>query len=61
MILKRKIETLLLAMLLVGMVLIPAVNAQEEKDYSVTTEEAFKHANANMIDFIAADVPGFEN
>ena len=43
------------------MVLMPAVSAQEEKDYSVTAEEAFKHANANMISFIAADAPGFEN
>ncbi|WP_327036754.1 C39 family peptidase, partial [Methanosarcina mazei] len=45
----------------VVMALIPAVSAQEEKDYSVTTENAFKHANANMISFIAAGTPGFEN
>ncbi|KKG12030.1 C39 family peptidase, partial [Methanosarcina sp. 2.H.A.1B.4] len=44
-----------------GMVLIPAVSAQEEKDYSVTAEEAFKHANANMINFIATNTSGFEN
>ncbi|WP_235284301.1 GTPase - sulfate adenylate transferase subunit 1 [Methanosarcina sp. 1.H.A.2.2] len=43
------------------MVLIPAVSAQEEKDYSVTAEEAFKHANANMINFIATNTSGFEN
>ncbi|KKG07937.1 C39 family peptidase [Methanosarcina sp. 2.H.A.1B.4] len=58
---KIGVSILVLATLLVGMVLIPAVSAQEEKDYSVTAEEAFKHANANMISFIAADVPGFEN
>ncbi len=48
-------------MLLVGMVLVPAVNAQEENGYSVTAEEAFKHANAHMINFIATDAPYFEN
>jgi hypothetical protein len=47
--------------MLVGMALIPAASAQEEDKYSVTAEEAFKHANANMISFIAADAPGFEN
>ncbi|HOW13530.1 C39 family peptidase [Methanosarcina sp.] len=44
-----------LAMLLAGMVFIPAASAQEEKDYSVTAEEAFKHANTHMIFFIAVD------
>ncbi|KKH91946.1 hypothetical protein EO95_02670, partial [Methanosarcina sp. 1.H.T.1A.1] len=58
---KIGVSILVLATLLVGMVLIPAVSAQEEKDYFVTAEEAFKHANANMISFIAADAPGFEN
>ena len=58
---KIGIGTLILLILLVGMALIPAVSAQEEKDYSVTTENAFKHANANMISFIAADAPSFEN
>ncbi|MDY0385532.1 MAG: hypothetical protein RBT65_00090 [Methanolobus sp.] len=60
---KNKIEigTLILAILLVSMALIPAASAQEEKDYSITVEEAFKHANAHMISFIAADAPGFEN
>jgi hypothetical protein len=53
--------TLILATLLVGMALIPAVSAQEEKDYSVTAEEAFKHANAHMISFIATNTSGFEN
>jgi hypothetical protein len=43
------------------MALIPAVSAQEEKDYSVTAEEAFKHANAHMISFIATNTSGFEN
>ncbi len=58
---KIGIGTLILLILLVVMALIPAVSAQEEKDYSVTTENAFKHANANMISFIAAGTPGFEN
>ncbi|MDY9925207.1 hypothetical protein [Methanosarcina sp.] len=58
---KIGVGILVLTTLLVGMVLIPAVSAQEEKDYSVTAEEAFKHANADMISFIAADAPGFEN
>ena len=58
---KIGVGILVLTTLLVGMVLIPAVSAQEEKDYSVTAEEAFKHASANMISFIAADAPGFEN
>jgi hypothetical protein len=52
---------LILAILLVSMTLIPAVSAQQDKDYYVTAKEAFKHANAHMISFIAADVPGFEN
>lgn len=47
--------------MLVGMALIPAVSAQTEDNYSVTAEEAFKHANANMIDFIATNTSGFEN
>jgi hypothetical protein len=47
--------------MLVGVALIPAVSAQEEKDYSVTAEEALKHANANMIHFIATNPQGFEN
>ena len=42
------------------MVLIPAASAQKE-DYSVTAKEALKHANANIISFIAAGTPGFEN
>lgn len=46
---------LLLTMLLVGVVLVPAVNAQEENKYSITAEEAFKQANAHMIHFIVAD------
>ncbi|KKG11916.1 C39 family peptidase, partial [Methanosarcina sp. 2.H.T.1A.15] len=58
---KIGVSILVLATLLVGMVLIPAVSAQEEKDYSVTAEEAFKHANANMINFIATNTSGFEN
>ncbi|WP_235270723.1 hypothetical protein [Methanosarcina mazei] len=46
---KIGISILVLATLLVGMVLIPAVSAQKEDNYSVTAEEAFKHANAHMI------------
>ncbi|AKB31093.1 GTPases - Sulfate adenylate transferase subunit 1 [Methanosarcina siciliae C2J] len=57
---KIMINLFFLAML-VGMALRPALSAQEETNYSVTAEEAFKHANANMISFIAADAPGFEN
>lgn len=48
-------------MLAVSMALVPAVSAQNENDYSVTAEEAFKQANANMINFIAANAPNFEN
>ncbi len=58
---KIGISILVLATLLVGMALIPAVSAQKEDNYSVTAEKAFEHANAQMINFIAADVPGFEN
>lgn len=55
------IGMLILAVLLVGMVLIPTVNAQEENNYSVTAEEAFKHANTRMIRFIATDTQKFES
>lgn len=58
---KFGIGTLFLTVLLVCMVLVPAANAQEENKYSVTAEEAFKHANAHMINFIATDAPYFEN
>jgi hypothetical protein len=47
-------------MLLELVVFAPAVSAQEN-DYSVTTEKAFEHANANMINFIIGNAPGFEN
>jgi hypothetical protein len=47
--------------LLVGMVLIPAAGAQKEDNYSVTTEKAFEHANAQMLHFIATNTDGFEN
>ncbi|KKG25046.1 hypothetical protein EO98_00655 [Methanosarcina sp. 2.H.T.1A.6] len=53
--------SILLLVMLVGMALIPAASAQEEDKYSVTAEEAFKHANANMISFMAGNAPGFEN
>ncbi|KKH28486.1 C39 family peptidase [Methanosarcina mazei] len=52
---KIGVSILVLATLLIGMVLIPAASAQEGDKYSVTAEEAFKHANAHMISFIAAD------
>jgi len=58
---RNKIGILVLAMMLVGMVLIPVVSAQEEKDYSITAEKALEHANAHMISFIAGDAPNFEN
>lgn len=49
------IGILVLATLLVSMALMPAVSAQEEEKYSVTAEDAFRHANAHMIWFIAND------
>ena len=55
-----RIGSLLIAMVLVGILLIPAVSAQEN-DYSVTVEQAFEHANSNMINFITGNAPGFEN
>jgi hypothetical protein len=47
-------------MLLVCTVLVPAISAQGN-DYSVTTEKAFEHANAQMIQFMATNTEGFEN
>lgn len=58
---KIGIGTLVLAVLLVGMILMPAASAQKEENYSVTAEEAFKHANVHMAKFIATDAPYFEN
>ncbi|WP_349681012.1 MULTISPECIES: hypothetical protein [unclassified Methanosarcina] len=52
---------ILVLAVLVSMVFIPSVSAQKEDSYSVTAEEAFKHANANMISFIAAKALNFEN
>ena len=54
---RNKIGTrvLLLAVFLAAVALVPAVNAQNENDYSVTEEVAFEHANAQIIDFIAND------
>ncbi|MDI9395404.1 MAG: C39 family peptidase [Euryarchaeota archaeon] len=57
---KFVLSVLLATMMLMSMILLP-VSAQEEKDYSVTAEEAFEHANAHMISFIAGNAPGFEN
>lgn len=48
-------------MLLVFLAFVPAVSAQKANDYSVTAEEAYRHANANMINFIVGNAPGFEN
>ncbi|MDQ1255329.1 MAG: hypothetical protein QG646_4608 [Euryarchaeota archaeon] len=52
---RNKIGTkrLLLAMLLLAVALVPAVNAQNEKNYSVAEEVAFEHVNAQIINFIA--------
>lgn len=58
---KFGIGTIVFVMLVVSMMLVPAVSAQEVNDYNVTAEEAFKHANANMINFIAICAPNFEN
>ncbi|HPS88490.1 MAG TPA: GTPase - sulfate adenylate transferase subunit 1, partial [Methanosarcina vacuolata] len=55
------IVALILVILLVGITFIPAVSAQNEDNYSVTAEDAFKNANANMISFIAAEAPNFED
>jgi hypothetical protein len=55
---KFGIGTLLFAMLLVCVLLVPAVSAQGN-DYSVTAEKAFEHANAQMIHFIATNTDGF--
>ncbi|WP_269850106.1 hypothetical protein [Methanosarcina horonobensis] len=46
---------IILLVMLVGMALIPAASAQKEDNYSVTAEEAFKHANTRMTMFIAAE------
>ncbi|KKG07811.1 C39 family peptidase [Methanosarcina sp. 2.H.A.1B.4] len=58
---KNKFRTgiLLLVMLLAGMVLVPAASAQENNNYSITVEEAFKHANTRMIRFIVTDTQKF--
>ncbi len=58
---KFEIGMLFLAISIIGLALIPFANAQEENNYSVTTEEAFESANANIINFIVANAPGFEN
>jgi hypothetical protein len=47
--------SILLLVMLVGMALIPAASAQEEDKYSVTAEEAFKHANTRMMALIATE------
>lgn len=47
-------------MLLMLVAFIPAVNAQGN-DYNVNAEQAFEHANAQMIQFITTGAPNFEN
>ena len=47
-------------MLLLSVAFVPAVNAQEENNYSVTSEEAIEHANAHMIKSITIDSQFFE-
>ncbi|MDW5548855.1 hypothetical protein [Methanosarcina sp.] len=58
---KIRVGTLVLAILLVGMALIPAVSAQKEDNYSVTAEKAFDHANAQMIQLITTNTEGVGN
>jgi hypothetical protein len=48
---KFEIRILFLTMLLAGMIQVPAVNAQKENNYSVTSEEAFEHVNAFIISY----------
>jgi len=55
-----KTKMAFIIMLLVLVAFVPSVSAQEN-DYSVTTVKAFEYANANMIDFITGNAPGFEN
>jgi hypothetical protein len=55
---KSGISILFLAML-IGMVFIPAVSAQEEENYNITAEEAFKHANTRIVRFITIDTQKF--
>jgi len=47
-------------MLLMLVAFIPAVSARGN-DYNVNAEQAFEHANAQMINFIATGAPNFEN
>lgn len=46
--------------MIVGTMLISTVSAQDEKDYSVTSKEAFKHANAHMIRFVESNITDFK-
>ena len=55
---KTKIAFTIMLLMLVAFV--PAVSAQGN-DYSITTEKTLEHANANMINFITGNAPGFEN
>jgi hypothetical protein len=55
-----KVKTAFTIMLLMLVAFVPAVSAQGN-DYSVTAEEAFKHANAHTIKLIATDTQNFGN
>lgn len=50
-----KIKMVFVIMLLMLVALVPAVSAQKEDNYSVTAEEAFKHANTRMMALIATE------
>jgi hypothetical protein len=59
---KNKIAILtFLLSILISIMFTPAANAQKENAYGITADEAFEHANAQMISFIAAGAPNFEN
>jgi len=59
---KNKIAILtFLLSILISIMFTPAANAQKENVYGITADEAFEHANAQMISFIAAGAPKFEN
>jgi len=55
---KTKIVFTIMLLMLVAFV---SVVSAQGNDYSITTEKALEHANANMISFITGKAPGFEN
>ena len=61
MIKNRVVILTFLLSILICIIFIQAANAQEEYGYDITSEEAFEHANAQMISFIGAGAPNFEN